>query len=662
MKIKLEQTVTSFESREKALKQTLEELEAERSKQQSDSETHFLESRSVKEYLLSVSERLKRMSAALEAKHLEIMSMIQQLKSAEEEKASLANRMDELDSLRLNLEEKNTCLENKLEQLSIVLKTSQDALRVKSDQIDEFQVLNGKEIAEVREQEAAQKTKFLQLQERCGHLEACVKSKESELNDLRSKVEAYDNSAEVEISTLREQLVTRESELKSKEIAEQDLMRKLARKEDQLEGATNVAHEQSENLKQLEAQKDVLQMDLEDKDSVLESLNKKIEMLEASVVQFKGRITEKEQSNQKLTEELSSVTNKLAESLSNVESNERGMKRLKQDIQALETQLLTETKKSMTMSEELGNVQTNLDNTLVKLEEQSAELHELRENKAANEDKVSKLQSQLEELVKTLSKTDSDRMEVEDLLKAAEKRLEVDTEQMGKERESAVHEWRKLLREKSEECSSALGQLQKSKEEIDRLKDTVVHLENISTSKDQEKMKIESSYEAFIEKTQKREEEMLRACSDLEDEKSSLLEKTRECQAAMEGLKHECKIYQQDCKKACELADSKAQDYREVVDKLDDSQKFLQEIRQKLYRAEIALKESEEEKKQAKKESTDLMKQNTKLKEDFDTRIEELKEEISDKQESFSDLSRRLESSEAMVKLWKPKSTSWKAC
>lgn len=56
------------------------------------------------------------------------------------------------------------------------------------------------------------------------------------------------------------------------------------------------------------------------------------------------------------------------------------------------------------------------------------------------------------------------------------------------------------------------------------------------------------------------------------------------------------------------------------------------------------------------------MKQNTKLKEDFDTRIEELKEEISDKQESFSDLSRRLESSEAMVKLWKPKSTSWKAC
>ena len=137
------------------------------------------------------------------------------------------------------------------------------------------------------------------------------------------------------------------------------------------------------------------------------------------------------------------------------------MKRLKQDIQTLETQLLTETKKSMTMSEELGNVQTNLENTLVKLEEQSAELHELRENKVANEDKFSKLQSQLEELVKTLSKTDSDRMEVADPLKAAEKRLEVDTEQMGKERESAVHEWRKLLREKSEECSSALGQLQK---------------------------------------------------------------------------------------------------------------------------------------------------------------------------------------------------------
>lgn len=42
-------------------------------------------------------------------------------------------------------------------------------------------------------------------------------------------------------------------------------------------------------------------------------------------------------------------------------------------------------------------------------------------------------------------------------------------------------------------------------------------------------MKIESFYEVFIEKMQKREEEMLRVCSDFEDEKLLLFEKIREC-------------------------------------------------------------------------------------------------------------------------------------
>ena len=115
---------------------------------------------------------------------------------------------------------------------------------------------------------------------------------------------------------------------------------------------------------------------------------------------------------------------------------------------------------------------------------------------------------------------------------------------------------------KSEECTSALEQLQKGKEEVARLKDMIVHLENVSSSKDQEKLKVEKSYEAFSEKAQKREEELLKTCKNLEGERSSLLEKTRDYQATMEALKHECKVHQQECKKgmrACRFQGSRIQ-------------------------------------------------------------------------------------------------------
>ncbi|KAL9973126.1 hypothetical protein ACROYT_G019542 [Oculina patagonica] len=648
--IKLQQNSTALEHKETKLKEISELLEAERKKQQSEPDVNCLETENLKEEVASLSERLEKARAVIDVKDQEIMSMIQQLKMAEEEKAGLANNHDELNSLSSNLQEKNTELENRLEQLSKVLKTNQDELSIKCNLIEELQTGSEKEVAELKEQDESQKSQLLQLQEKCSHLEACVNNKESELNDLRCKVGASENTAEVQFASLTEKLTNVEKELKSKECSEQELASKLAVKENQLKDANKMVHQQSEDIGQLETQKEMLQMDLEDKDSFIESLNKKVEHLENTVLELKKKITEKEESNESLQSKLVTLGNQLAESVSNDEKNETSVKQLMQNIQTLETQLLTETKEKGTLLEELQNLQEKLNNTHDRLEEQVNEIQELRENKVVNEDKVSKLLIQLDDLEKSLSKASDHRLEMEQLLQTAEIKHEEDNTRLEMEKESAVLEWNKRLREKSQECSSALEQLEKSKEKMEQLKDTVVHLENVSTSKDQEKMKMERSYEAFREKTQKREEELLGSCKDLEEEKSSLLEKSRECQATMEALKHECKVYQQDCKKACELADLKGQEYRDVVDKLDDSQKHLQQTRHQLSCAENELKKAKDDIQNIKEEKDELSEQMKQQKEELEARIEELRCEISTGQENVLELLGQMEGGEALVR------------
>ena len=117
----------------------MELLEAERSKQQSESDAHCLKTEKLEEEVVSVSERLEKVSAAVEVKDQEIMAMIQKLKTAEEEKAGLANKLDEQSCLSSTLQEKNTDLENRLEQLSTVLKTTQEEVTSKSHVIEKLQ-------------------------------------------------------------------------------------------------------------------------------------------------------------------------------------------------------------------------------------------------------------------------------------------------------------------------------------------------------------------------------------------------------------------------------------------------------------------------------------------------------------------------------------------
>ena len=648
--IKLDQSSTALEHKEKQVKESLELLEAERSKQQSESDAHRLKMESLKEELVSQSERRERVSAVVEVKDQEIMTMIQNLKTAEEEKAELANKLDELSCLSSTLQEKNADLENKLEQLSKVLKINQEELASKCHVIEELQAGSGKELAELKEKDVAQNSQLSQLQEKCSHLEACISSKESELNDLRCKIEASEDLAEAEVLRLTEKLENTEMELKRKGCSEEELISKLANRENQLGDANNMVHQQREDIQQLETQKQMLQMDLEDKDSFIESLNKKVELLEGAVLELKKKVSEKEESNDALRSELAALSSQLTASLSNEEQTEMNVKELTQNIQTLEAQLLAETKKCGSLSEELQSVQENLDNKLVTLEEQVGEIQELRDSKIATEDKESKLQNQLDVLDKTLTKAQSDRLELEQLLRTAELKHEEGIKRMEEETACKALEQSKLLRQKSEECSSALEQLEKSREENERLKEQVVLLENVSTSKDQEKIKMEESYEALREKKQNREEELIRACKDLEEEKSSLLEKSRDYQAAMEALKHECKVYQQDYKKACELADLKGQDYRDVVDKLDDSQKHLLETRHQLSRAEKTLKEVENEMQKVKEEKAELSEQMNQQREESEARIEELRREICTAQDKMSELRGQVKSSETMYR------------
>ena len=383
----------------------------------------------------------------------------------------------------------------------------------------------------------------------------------------------------------------------------------------------------------------------------IQSLNEKVEKMEVVVSEQKQKLVVKEEQNEFLKKELDNVNSRLTESLSTEEKKESCVDELQQNIQVLEAQLLKETDKSGSLSAELVNVQSKMNSVIAALGEKESEIADLRESKVANEDKVSKLTKQLDDKEKTLNVAESEKMKLETQLKNAEIKIGESIMQVDRERESVVLEWSRKFREKSEECVSATEQLQKSKEEVLRLKDMVVHLENVSSSKDQEKLKMEKSYEAFSEKMQGREDELLKACKDLEEEKTSLLEKTRDCQATMEALRHECKVHQQECKKACELADCKAQEYRDVVDKLDDSQKHLQDARHQLSRAESELRDFKEELQQARLEKSDFLEKIDAKNEEHEAKVKELQQEVSSSEAKISKLTSQLESSDATARV-----------
>ena len=588
------------------------------------------------------------------------------LQSREEESGRIKKEMEvfkkECDDLRTELGDKTMLLLKTEERLSGVLsdKDGQSSLlaakekdllstrQVQEDNLKEKEKL-AKELLASTEQISAQAATILYLSEEKTRFTSTIEKLKSEIQQISEAKCSLEKKTEEAVMKLEEQLACYEDQLKKKESSEQDVINKLSHQNKMFEETNKVLERHRGEICQLSTQKEMLQMDCEDKDSYIESVNKKVEQLESAVEELKQKVKEKQELNESLSKQLDSVTQQLTERLCNEKEKDSSISALKENVTTLETQLVKETEKSGKLSEDAHQLQAKLEQILVSFENKVTEVEVLTEAQTASEAKISKLRKELDEKEKKLNDLQSDKTVVDKLLKSTVRKYEEENASIEKEKECTLLESRKLLRDKTEECVMALEKIALSEKEEARLKDLVVQLENISALKDQEKEKLELSFEAFTEKKQKREEELIRQCEVLEGEKGLLRLKTQQLQSSMETLRHESKVLQQDYKKACELADLKSLDYRDMVDKLDDSQKHLQETRVKLCRAETELKQTAEEVLQGRRENQELLQKMTRTKEEFEENQNRLRDEMKSGQENILELSTQLKNRQAAI-------------
>ncbi|XP_068751937.1 centromere protein F-like isoform X2 [Montipora capricornis] len=629
---------------------SLDELQLRSEKEMSELKEQDTAQRNL---ILQLQEKCSQLEACIECKESELKDLCCKVEACETTAGSEVSRLrEELESKENEFKMKSLVVEELTSKFEGKEQQLQNAKKLFSEQNEELkQVLLQKEKLQTEVNDG--KSFNESLSKKMEQSEAVVSELKQKLNEreecntkLKKELDCLANQLSDSLSSEKQaetNVLSMNIRFEEMDAALIELKQKLSNKEEENNSLKNDFEHLANQLKDSQLNEELAR-------SNVESIKSKVEEMKTTVLELKQKVDFKEELINSLRKELDCLDNQLKESVSNQEMKSSSVQELKHNIQTLEAQLMKETGKSGSLVEELKKIQEKMESTVTALEDREGEIAELKESKFATEDKVLKLESQLSDTANSLSTVQNEKIDLEKLLRNAEIKIGEGIMMVEKEKESAHLERSQLLKEKSEECEAALEQLQTRKEEILRLQDTIAQLENVVSSKEQERAKMEESHEVFIDKTQKREEEFMKACKTLEDERSELLQKTRDLEASVEALKLESTVHQQSYRKACELADLKSREYRDMVDKLDDSQKHLQETRHHLGRAENELKESRDELRQAALEKREFAEKVNEKKEELEGALEDLQREICEHKAQISKLSTELRSGDASLK------------
>ena len=141
-------------------------------------------------------------------------------------------------------------------------------------------------------------------------------------------------------------------------------------------------------------------------------------------------------------------------------------------------------------------------------------------------------------------------------------------------------ESQKALQQISVEVTTRSKELELERQEVAKLKERVMYLENVVVGKEKESQTSQESYKMLCDKLQAAEVDKANSKIEWMKEKAVLEEKGRSLHSAMEAMKNDFKAMQHDYKKACELADMKSAEATYVIDKLESSQKQWRELQQ----------------------------------------------------------------------------------
>ena len=320
-------------------------------------------------------------------------------------------------------------------------------------------------------------------------------------------------------------------------------------------------------------------------------------------------------------------------------------------------------KASLSEAENRSNQQnTHLDDRFMELQQKVKEQQEgyvkikqeLDETKVIlteKESKITDLNRSIEELNHTIQEKEKELSFKENKIQEAQgednKKLASVLDEMSvlkKQKADMEAENQKTLQKISVDATTAVKELELERQEVMKLKERVVYLENVVAGKEKESQKNEDSYKMLCEKLEATEIDLNNSKVEWAKEKTVWEEKERSLQSTLQAMKNDSKAMQHDYKKACELADMKSAETTDLVDKLESSQKHVRELQQRLSRTEAVLREKESSVSFMMQEKEGWLKEQKRQEEEAEGKKEELEQLCSDRKTEIERLKHVLES------------------
>ena len=480
------------------------------------------------------------------------------IKSLQQEKNQMLAEVDREITAKKKLQDQFNSVQNELQRKDNCIKAAEGKT---SEKVLEAEKIRKQALCDVENLKSINtklETSLADLKKQCEGASYNVEKKERDILDLKEKLEASEN----EINKLNREVSDHRQSVKQKEEQNVNLKQELKEAVQKTKAKTEELNESLKKGWEFEQKYETTVQQLSSAKLNCESLEKSMSELKAQQGNTQLMIEAKDREIEKIKQVLSEAE-KLTKQHSSTHDNK---------VAELESKLQQEQHKYNILQQELQQIQGELSESR-KVESEFK--YKLDESSLIIKEKESEISSKVKELEEGKKSARND-------LNLLEERCQA----LKKEKEQEKSESAKMMQQKAEEFMSITTKLENTIVELSKVKENVVHHENVISSKEMERQKLEVAYKELCVKSQDNEKMLSNECAELKREQASLIEKERNIQSVLESMKRDSKALQVDYKKACDLADQKAAEYRSVVENLEASQKYSEGLDHRVKHAE----------------------------------------------------------------------------
>ncbi|KAK3707104.1 hypothetical protein QZH41_014697 [Actinostola sp. cb2023] len=500
---------------------------------------------------------------AMKTKEQTINDLSQEIKSLKQEKTCLLTDLDREASCKKKLEDQLKAAKSEIELKSNLMKNAETKA---TEQVKELEKIRQQVLCDLENERTVRSKLEHDIEElkKLVNASTCsTEKRENEVEEVKKKLEVSDKDNQ-RLCQETQQLKVTISEQNDQQLKFEAKLKEV----DQVTvGKDNETRNMVDKLEELEKKCS----------SLLHELDNKSQELEISK-RTNSELQSKQENMQKILTAKEMEVKNLKKTAFEIETQQSSAKNA--EVSELERRLDDERQSCKRVQDDCNKLKSELNDGKVTENELRYKLQEISTALKENQDIVSQKEKEIEGERKNIKSSMQEFKEKIALLK--------------KEKEQQKQEMSKTIHQNSEEICVTLDELNKKTEDVVKLRQTEINLQNLLTTRELEKGKMEDSYKDLCEKTQKREEELLYNIEQLQTEKASLSEKERNLIITKDTLKRDIKALQNDYKKACDLSDAKSEELKELIDKYVVSQKAVQQFQQRMIHAENSLKGCEQ--------------------------------------------------------------------